>query len=219
MANTQPLAIETLIRARSQELGLTRCQLVQRCGYRNISKGLRRLDELLAVDLESTQHLTAGLPAALELPAEVVKDAVAKTRQEVADIRRREAEEADRAWRASFQPHGYFLTERTRPSSITLCGFSGGPERWLRIKLDLTQPPVTFAPQALTQARSKREIRFFGKIVGFVINHTPDRAIECDLDGNPVRALPRAYRPGQIVFEVGGRAVSEREITAIFDVG
>jgi hypothetical protein len=45
-AGEAPLAIQILIEDRSQELGLGRSQLVQRCGYKNISKGIRRLDEL-----------------------------------------------------------------------------------------------------------------------------------------------------------------------------
>jgi hypothetical protein len=55
------LAIQVLIDERSRELGLSRSELVQRCGYKNISKGIRRLDELYAGDLQRTAHLLAGL--------------------------------------------------------------------------------------------------------------------------------------------------------------
>ena len=38
-----PLAIEALIAGRLQDLKLTPVELVRRCGYKNLSKGLRRL--------------------------------------------------------------------------------------------------------------------------------------------------------------------------------
>ena len=40
----QTLAIESLVRRRCMELGLSQPELTRRCGYKNISKGLRRLD-------------------------------------------------------------------------------------------------------------------------------------------------------------------------------
>ena len=40
--------IKLLIEDRRRLLGLTRQDVVRRAGYRNISKGCRRLDELLA---------------------------------------------------------------------------------------------------------------------------------------------------------------------------
>ena len=43
-AQQLPLAIEALIAGRLQELKLTPVELVRRCGYKNLSKGLRRLE-------------------------------------------------------------------------------------------------------------------------------------------------------------------------------
>jgi hypothetical protein len=40
----QTMAIETFVRGRCKELGLSRNELIRRCGYKNISKGLRRFD-------------------------------------------------------------------------------------------------------------------------------------------------------------------------------
>ena len=36
----QTLAIEALVRRRCDELGLTPPELIRRCGYQNVSKGL-----------------------------------------------------------------------------------------------------------------------------------------------------------------------------------
>jgi hypothetical protein len=56
------LPLTILIRQRSQELGLSRSELVRRCGYKNISKGLRRLDEVYAGDFEKPVHSLKDSP-------------------------------------------------------------------------------------------------------------------------------------------------------------
>jgi hypothetical protein len=101
--------IKLLIEDRRRLLGLTRQDVVRRAGYRNISKGCRRLDELLAGELRTARALIDRLPASLEVPAEVVTEAVAETARQM-----RAAEDA--AWRAAFKPHAIILTEHTRPT-------------------------------------------------------------------------------------------------------
>ena len=86
-------------------------------------------------------------------------------------------------------------------------GLSGGADRWLRIPLDLSQPPVTFAAQALEVVRRTRFVQFFGATTGFIVNYDPDRAIRFDLDGNPVEVLDRAYRPEEVIFAIGNKAM------------
>ena len=72
MTNSIQLAIAALIVERSQALKLSRSDLVRRAGFKNVAKGLRRLDELCAGEVKSTTSLIAGLPAALEVPPEAV---------------------------------------------------------------------------------------------------------------------------------------------------
>lgn len=80
-------------------------------------------------------------------------------------------------------------------------------DRWLRIPLDLSEPPVTFAAQALTVVRRTPFVQFFGTTTGFVVNYDPDHAIRFDLDGNPVKVLNRAYRPGEVTLTVGRKTI------------
>ena len=150
MTNSIQLAIEALILERSAALKLRRSELVRRTGFKNVAKGLRRLDQLCAGELKSTASLIAGLPAALELPPEVVADAIRQTERQIAEARQIAEQEEEAAWRAKFQPCAYFVGTRDRPSSICMYGISGGSDRWLKIPLDLSQSPVTFAAQALT---------------------------------------------------------------------
>ena len=80
-------AIQTLIANRCRELELGQGELVRRCGYRNVLKGMRRLAQLCARDVHKGQTLLRLLPIALELSPDVVDRAVAETRQQVDDAK------------------------------------------------------------------------------------------------------------------------------------
>jgi hypothetical protein len=111
--------------------------------------------------LQSTASLVAGLPAALELPSGVVDDAVRQTEEQVAEARRLAEQEEEAVWRAKFQPCAYFVGTTERPSSISMYGLTGGVDRWLKIPLDISQPAVTFAAQALAVVRQTPAVSFF----------------------------------------------------------
>jgi hypothetical protein len=63
--------IHNLIETRRVPLGLRRGELARRCGFKNISKGLRRIENLCNGDLVSPAAKTVivALPAALEMEA------------------------------------------------------------------------------------------------------------------------------------------------------
>jgi hypothetical protein len=168
------------------------------CGYKNISKGLRRLDQVYAGDLEKTVSLLRGLPSALDLSPDIVQQAIDETIRQI-------AAEADARYRASFEPHGYLLGTSDRPSQIFIFGLTGGPERWLKIPLDLSQPPLSYTAQALSVVRRTPLVKFFGPTTGFIVNYTPDHAVRFDLDGRPVETLTRAHRPGEVTLYLSGR--------------
>jgi hypothetical protein len=201
------LAIETLITELCRDHGLSRADVVRRAGYKNVEKGLRRLDALYEGDLDKTTVLIRGLPAALELPTETVDIAIKETKQQLDEAARTAAAEHEAAWRASFQPCAYLLGTESRPTQIIFFGLSGGSERWLRIPLDLSQPAVTFAAQAHAVVRTTPVAPLHGSTVGFVVNFTPDCAVRFDLNGDPVEVLDRAYTPGQVSILRGGRKV------------
>jgi hypothetical protein len=207
-AGESPLAIQILIDERSQQLGLSRSELVRRCGYKNISKGARRLDELYAGDLQRTSHLLAGLATALKFSPDVIQRALNDTNQQLEACASRPAAEAEAAWRASFKPHGILSGTQERPSQIFIFAVTGGAERWLKIPLDLSQPPLTYAEQALAVVRKTPFVQFFGGTTGFIVNYTPDHAVRFDCEGQPVETLARAYRPGEVTVSLGRRPVA-----------
>ncbi|HEY8650113.1 MAG TPA: hypothetical protein VIL70_04285 [Chthoniobacterales bacterium] len=73
------LAIAVLIRSRMTELGLSRGELSKRLGYKNIAKGIRRIDALCEGDFEGTKQFLEALPQALETSAETVTLALDQT--------------------------------------------------------------------------------------------------------------------------------------------
>ena len=143
---------------------------------------------------------------------EILAEAERKAEEEQRLLR--EAEEAE--WRASFEPHAVIQTERTIPSQITICGLTGGAGGWLQIEFDLSQPPITYVQQVLDAlpemvrlaSDGRRYVTFFGDALGFIINYSPDQALQCDLDGNPLEILPKAYRPGEVTLSIGGKPLS-----------
>jgi hypothetical protein len=75
------LAIQTLIENHCRELGLGHGELVRRCDYTNVSKGIRRLGQLYAGDLQKGQTLLRVLAMVLEVSPDVVKRAESQSRQ------------------------------------------------------------------------------------------------------------------------------------------
>ncbi|MGB8901090.1 MAG: hypothetical protein WCC90_18430 [Methylocella sp.] len=199
------LAIATLVRSRMIELGLSRGELAKRLGYKNLAKGIRRIDVLCGGDVEGTKQFLDALPQALQISAEIVKGALDQTVREIELAEKQEAEARDKIWRENFHPHAIILTERTVPSPIFVAAMIG-VEKLLRIDLDTTQRPVSFVRQVLN--RLPEGVPAFGKPIGFVINYSPDQAIRFDLNGQPTTILDKAVRPGTaVLLRLGGRPI------------
>jgi len=199
------LAIATLIRSRMTELNLSRGQFAKRLGYKNVAKGIRRIDALCEGDIEGTKQFLDVLPQALQTSAETVQFALDQTVRELELAEKQEAEARDKIWRENFRPHATILTERTVPSPIFVAAMIG-VEKLLRIDLDLTQGPVSFVRQALD--RLPEGVPAFGKPIGFVINYSPDKAVRFDRNGEPIAILDKAVRPGTaVLLRLGGRPI------------
>ena len=124
---------------------------MRRAGYKNIAKGLRRLDELLAGDLDKSIR---ALPAALDVPPEVVEHAMDETRRRIAEAQEAARQAREAAWRDGFRPHAIILTERTVPQPIFVAAIIG-VERLLRIDFDIALAPGSYANRALAGVRGK----------------------------------------------------------------
>jgi len=198
------LAIAALIRSRLTELGLSRGEFAKRLGYKNIAKGIRRIDAMCEGDIEGTKQFMDVLPQALETSAEIVTLALDQTVREIELAEQQEAEAHEKIWRENFRPHAIILTQRTVPSPIFVAAIIG-IEKLLRIDLDAAQGPVSFVRQVLD--RLPEWVPAFGKPIGFVINYSPDKAVRFDSNGQPIAILDKAVRPGTAVLRLGGRPI------------
>jgi hypothetical protein len=199
--------IHIVIENLRRELGLRPSELAQRCRFKNIAKGIRRIDSVCCGDLdsESAKMVLEALPKALVIEKAVVEKAIHETAEIIAEAERKAAADREAAYRASFQPHNYLLGTDERPSQITIYGLTGGPDRWRKIRFDFLQPPETFAGQALAVAQKTPIVQYHGPTTGFIVNYTPDNAVRFDLDGNEIDRLERAFRPGDVRLLIGKR--------------
>jgi hypothetical protein len=230
LQNKLPLA--ELIQSRLQQLCLTPQALGSRLGYSNPAKAAGRVYALCEGHLDNRKSRVAltRLPAALELPTEVVEQAVLDTRLVIAkenwvaqERARIEQEAREAEWRRTFRPHAVILAEKRIPDQITFCGLTGGPEVRLIIPFDLCRPAVTFVAQATAGLEKKvpigrdgrRKVPFFGAATGLVINYSPDIALRCNLEGSPIEWLSAARRLGQIELSLGSRIKSPHPVARV----
>jgi hypothetical protein len=207
----EQFAIAALIESRSRDLGLSRAELVRRAGFKNIAKGIRRLDSLMAGDLETTGTLIHGLATALGLPAPVVDRAIEDTRRQIEGTKQQAAEKEEAAWRAEFKPHAIILTERTKPQPIFVAALIGVDDL-LRLDFETGGNPLRYvkkAQQELEQRLSRwiGTIPAFGRPTGLVLNFSPERAVRFDLEGHPQEIFSKAYRVGQANLSLTGRPI------------
>lgn len=207
------LAIAALIRSRMTELGLSRGEFAKRLGYKNIAKGIRRIDALCEGDIEGTKQFLHALPQALETSADTVTRALDQTVRELELAAKQEAEARDKIWRENFRPHAIILMESTVPSPIFVAAIIG-VEKLLRIDLDATQGSVSFVRQVLN--RLPEEVPAFGKPIGFVINYSPDQAVRFDSNGQPIAILDKAIRPRTAVLRLGRRPITAGALGLVF---
>ena len=188
-------------------------------GYKNEAKGIRRLESLIAGDLETTRRLIQGLPAALNLPTDVISRVVEQTRQQIAATKRRQAEQAEMKWRDNFQPHAIILTELTRPEPIFVAAIIGA-ERLLRVDFDLRREGESYVKKSLegVQCRLAKwngTIPAFGRPTGLIVNYAPNFATRFDLRGTPEEIFGEAYRIGQTHLSLRGRSILSGDLSRV----
>jgi hypothetical protein len=202
-------AISSLINARTQALGISRVELVGRCGFKNIAKGLRRLDEVCAGNVDRAGLLLAKLPDALSLEPQVVTAAILATRQA-------QIHEQQQRYRDAFRPHGVIICERSIPEPIWLAAVIG-VERILRIDFKDGSAPISYVRQAIEGLEAKLRkggssaLPAFGLPQGVVVNYAYDKAVEFDVEGEPLRVFDEAVRTGVGTLLLAGRPITAKE--------
>ena len=209
-------AISSLIGARLRELHITKVELVRHCGYRNVAKGIRRLDELCSGNFSRANTLLTKLPDALWVEACVVEIAITATKEA-------KQHEEEKRYRDNFRPHGIILCERSRPEPLWLAALIG-IDNIVMVEFAEGSPILTYVRQALDGVREKQRIfkssslPAFGRPTGVVSNYTCNKAVEFDLDGKPLRVFDRPVRIGETTLSLADRPISLSELRALMGI-
>jgi hypothetical protein len=186
--------VSQLIENRCRELSLNTNDFLRALGYKNISKGRRRLQEWVqGTKLKNIKHVEKALCETLIIEPATLQDAMATTYAQIRHAR-------DAEYARTFVPHAVFNTSYSRPTQIIACALTGGPKKWLVMEFEKDTNPVTFVAQVLRQL--PEGIPFFGHVLGFWINYTPSNCVEFDLTGQTIAKFGYVKQVG--VTCVGG---------------
>lgn len=173
------------------------CQMI---GIRTPRAVRAFFERLAANDMIHMKHHRRQLAGALDLPIEIVDAAIEHSAERL-------AAEREAAWRAAFLPHAVLVTQNRRPSQIVIAAMAGA-EKKMSIELPASLPKLSWPKHVVRQL--PEGVPGFGFVTGFVINYSPDQAVRFDLDGQPLAALPAAYRP--VKFRLSRQAQELRKM-------
>lgn len=204
MSASEETEINALIDARMKALSITKTELVVRLGFRNVPKGLRRLDEVCDGDCSRGQMLLSRLPIALEVEPKVVQAALIATHDE-------KQREEEKSYRENFKPHAIIQTDRIRPEPLFVA-LLVGVEKILRIDFEDGSSPVSYAFQSLAaiQRRTAENGRLpaFGRPISYVVNYSPEKAVVFALDGTPQNVCDKAASYNDGSLKLRGRSLT-----------
>jgi hypothetical protein len=174
-------------------------RMVMNLGFKNLSKGVRRLEHLIHTGW-CPEFIKDMLPSALGLEPKTIQRAFEDThtqhREEEEDYRRRKDEHA----RTSFRPHIWIKHERENPQlgSVCIVGFAG-IQHWKVIPLPddigckpwIEQFRVVREEIGIHRLREGVDRSMFGGVLGYMYRKTYDNSFLFSNDG----ALVEVYSP------------------------
>lgn len=163
-------------KAKKRELALA----IARPGTKTTEKALRRLSELMKFG-EALDVYQEKLRDALGVDEALFEDAIHDTRAERHLKKQELAVQRELDRRRDFRPHIFMVGEQKVPSSITMCGLTGGNRHRMIFLDDEAFQNQSIAEQlkmvrALIrehQQEKKGIVMFFGKAVAYIYRPTP----------------------------------------------
>lgn len=186
-------AIAELIQQELTNRNWRKSQLVAAMGYKNLTRGLKRLEHCLHTGDCANAVLLSRLRHALELPTEQFNAAIAATQQQRAREEQARAAHEEAEQRARFRPYIYVRTSASRPSSITAAALIGPRLKHLRLDEEATALPRPFLLSLVTSLvrehyRSNQgNCPLFGNITGYALRISYDATVEFSIDGTLIQ--------------------------------
>jgi len=152
--------------------GYSPVEFVQSLGYRNVERGLRRLEPWL-LEGHGFERILGQIAAAYPSEAHALGSAITDT----ANLKKADREaamlESCRAQAARFVPYVHVEGEVTVPNGITLFGMTGGKSNLIELSQMILDVPLEKQLTALPDLMQDYLIKFrgacpfFGKVTGF----------------------------------------------------
>jgi len=202
--------IHALIYSVMKGKGVARLTLVKSLGYRNVNRGLRRIDDLL-LSGTGRKALLAKIAEVLGIDQEQIDKALDETRE----LLRKEREYSERK---KFRPYIYVQHASQRPCSITIVAFVGVDQfKFILVPWEITALPLQQQVESVStlvrehyQGKGTR-CTMFGEITGYIYRYSFDEGISFSVHGELLNAdLKRKgseWSP-QATLTIGGKRVT-----------
>ena len=159
-------------------------------GTKKIGKALRRLDELMRTG-ERLNEYQGKLRATLGVEGRLIDDAIEDTREQLKLEEEFRKIQRRLHYRKDFEPHIFMQGERTVPTQITACVFTGGnrhriiPINPADFRSLTVEEQFEMVRRLIKEHQEEKDgkIRFFGRAIAYWYRPTPD--------GNGVHFSPK----------------------------
>lgn len=197
------------VQRKIEESGIKKVEVIRLCGWKNINKGLRRLDALIRDSVRDFE-LLKKLVAVLKLDKKELNQQIMLTNT----IREMEDAKREKERRANWRPFLYALTEREMPTSIAMSSICGGErEKYAKVPEEVTSMPfethISEAGKLIKDhyARKSGKTYFFSAIVGYLYQYTCDYAIEFSIEGEVVGGKSGVFNPPRSELRIGNKSL------------
>jgi len=205
MLRFEQTAVRNLVHQRLEELKLSPRTVIERLGYRNINRGLCRL-EALCSHAHATAEFIERLATALALPLGALQRACAETRQALRD-------EREQAARERFRPFLSVETAGPRTMGLVIAALAWSTIKQIQLPKDIPSWKLDDQLQHIRQLiathhqREEGMVRGFGSITGYVYHQTFDHRIAFSVRGDVMDPFaPPPFGPPEVTLN--GRPAS-----------
>ena len=218
--------ITQFIAKQLSERSWSKSQLISAMGYKNISRGLQRLDTCLQQGNCTNADMLARLFRALAPPREEFDAAIAETRRQLAEEERVRLEREEEVNRAHFRPYVYVRTSQNRPPFITAAAVIGPQLKYLQLDEELVVLPRTLLLARVAQiVRQHYHLNFgkcllFGDITGYALRITYGETVEFTSEGILV-GIQAGWTEdeGHSMMQIGNSAIREGLFSLTMSLG
>ena len=186
-------AIARLIQQELATRGWRMSTLVTTMGYKNVARGLKRLESCIQHGDCSNTEMVTRLRGALNLSVDQLNAVIAETRRQRADEDRVRVAREETERRAQFRPYVYVRTSESRPMYMTAAAAIGPRLKYLQLDnalLSLPQPALLSHVAEMVREHYRGNLGrclLFGDITGYALRINYDATVEFNTDGTLIQ--------------------------------